>query len=120
MQQVNQPRVFTTSRCYNSESTNKMLKQLHLNTHTKEWMFPPIMKTIAKNCLFRFQPQEGIQFNLFSYNIRIKNSILEYTVISFLPNSPDIRKPNNSQERMSDSRQASHIRKLNEMMSNIT
>jgi len=61
-------------------------------------MFSPIMITIVKNCLFRFQSQERIQFNFFSYNRRIRDRILEYTVVPFLPNSLNRSKPNNSQE----------------------
>lgn len=29
-------------------------------THTKKWIFPPFMITIAKRCLKCFQPQERI------------------------------------------------------------
>jgi len=98
MQKVNQPKVFTTTRCSKLKAPSKNKNELHLNTHTKEWMLPPIVIAITKSCLFRFQRQERIQFNLFNYNRRIRDRILEYTVIPFLPNSPNRSKPNNSQE----------------------
>ena len=46
--------------------------------------------------------------------------MLKNTFISFLPNSPHRSKPNNSQVWVSRSRQTSHMRKLSEMMSNVT
>jgi len=62
--------------------------------------------------MWRFQPQERIQFNFFSWNRKIASRSVKNTVVSFLSNSPNRSKPNYSEEWVSDSRQSHHISKL--------
>jgi len=65
---------YVQSRCYLEHNTAKVLehvkKQLQVDAHTEERLIPPVMITINKCCLFRFQPQKRCQFNLFNENGR--------------------------------------------------
>lgn len=62
VQKENHRKVIIESKCQKKNSGTKSTKKkkniskLHLNTHTKSWMFPPIRKAITKGSFLRFQP----------------------------------------------------------------
>jgi len=56
-----------------------------MDTQTKSGVFPPIVVSIRKNHLLRFQPKEGVKLHLFNENEVSGNRILKYPAIHFLP-----------------------------------
>jgi hypothetical protein len=70
-------------------SRQKNQKGLHMNTHTKKRVSPPVMITISERNLICFQPQEGIHLNLVKEGVRIGSGIFEHTVVPFLPDYPN-------------------------------
>ena len=109
---MNHPKPVTNDKHLTTMSPpNKNKITLH-DTHTKEWVSPPIMKTKRNRYRIRRKPQKGIPLHFFNNIERINNHVFEDTVVSLLPNCPSASKSNNLKIHQRGSRKSGQMNKL--------
>ena len=71
VQKEEHPKIFTELWCtHQNRAPNKQHKKLHNNTHTRDGMLPPVVVSVIKSSLLRFQPKERLKFNFFNEHKR--------------------------------------------------
>jgi len=77
------------------------------------------MSAINKVGIVSFQPPKWVIFNLFHKFYHCSLNILEYSVVSFIPNYPHTQKPKKLHKRTSPSIYSNRVSKLKEMIMKI-